>query len=71
LKHPSECVVTPRPQTLFLLSVRAHDFRSVEQDFSLAFNFSLDYPIQEMMMQIVACSSFFINHFLFLLSLGR
>jgi hypothetical protein len=36
------------------LSARAHGFRSIEQDLSLAFSFSLHHPFQEMRMQIVA-----------------
>jgi hypothetical protein len=43
---------------LIYLSVRAHDFRSIEQDLALAFSLSLDYPIQEMRIQTVSWSSF-------------
>jgi hypothetical protein len=50
--------------------VRAHDFRSIEQDLSLVFSLSLDYPIQKMRMQIVSWSSF-INLSWFLMILGR
>jgi hypothetical protein len=54
----------------FILSTRAHDFRSIEQDLPLALSFSLDYLIQEMRMQIDAWSSF-INISWFLMILGR
>jgi hypothetical protein len=46
--------------------VRAHDFKSVEQDLSLAFSFSLCHPIQEITAVAYSSSSTYLDFHWFL-----